>query len=128
MPNDSSDFETVAFFPSRLEADIAAGELRANGITVLISAPDAGGVLPIGIEGTRILVPADQAEDARELLGPEIASEAPTEQEPKRMGVGNWVALVLVALFLIWFVVKAFQSAERGDRLDPSRAAETIPG
>lgn len=56
---------------SRLDAELRRGALEAAGITVRIATDDAGGMHPhLGpsAAGIRLLVPADQAGRARELL------------------------------------------------------------
>jgi hypothetical protein len=60
---------TVAVVANRIEAELAVGLLRANGLKAAFSADDAGGQEPqLQLQGVRVLVaPADEA-TARQLL------------------------------------------------------------
>lgn len=66
-----TDLVVAATFQSRVEADLAEGALRANGIDAIVSRDDAGGTEPaLGlIRGFRILVRPDDQKDASEVLG-----------------------------------------------------------
>ena len=54
---------SVAVVASRTEAEPIAGMLRSHGVSVAVSADDAGGQYPqMQVEGVRVLVaPADEA-------------------------------------------------------------------
>jgi hypothetical protein len=57
---------------SRAQAEILRGLLEAEGITVVLSQEAAGSVLPVDVGAfgqVELLVPADQAARAREILG-----------------------------------------------------------
>lgn len=60
----------VEKFPSRLEAEMAAGLLAAEGIDALVSADDAGGAYPSlqFARGVRLIVASEDETRARELL------------------------------------------------------------
>ncbi|MBB5773993.1 putative signal transducing protein [Nonomuraea jabiensis] len=60
----------VAIAESRVEAELIAGLLRANGLTALVSPDDVGGLEPqLQLQGVRVLVARSQEAAARELLG-----------------------------------------------------------
>ena len=66
-----------------LTAEVLKGRLESVGIPVLLSYESLGPVMGITIDGlgeVRILVPADYAEDARELIG-EMEEDA-TQDDP----------------------------------------------
>jgi len=70
-PSESTPYEEVYRANGRLHADIIRGFLEAAGFSVLLYQESAGAVygLTVGPLGeVRILVPADQAADARDLL------------------------------------------------------------
>jgi hypothetical protein len=60
----------VERFPSRLEAELAAGLLEAEGIPAYILADDAGGAYPVlqVIRGVQLLVSKEDAPKARRFL------------------------------------------------------------
>jgi Putative prokaryotic signal transducing protein len=59
----------VASFLNQIDAEIAQGALEAANIKSMISADDAGGLRPhLGLSGVRLLVKADDAEEAGEIL------------------------------------------------------------
>jgi hypothetical protein len=60
---------TVAVVANRIEAELAVGLLRANGLKAAFSADDAGGQEPqLQMQGVQVLVaPADEAV-ARQIL------------------------------------------------------------
>ena len=67
-----SDAELVAVgtYPNKIGAELALGALEAADIEAMVSADDAGGLQP-GLwmgEGVRVLVRAEDAERAREIL------------------------------------------------------------
>jgi hypothetical protein len=62
---------TVMSYLSRAQAEILRGLLEAEGITVVLSQEAAGSVLPVDVGAfgqVELLVPADQAARAREIL------------------------------------------------------------
>ena len=69
--------EVVARVQSLVEAQIIAGMLEANGITAAVLADDAGGWEPQLrlLQGVRVLVKADDAEVARQLIADANAGE-----------------------------------------------------
>ena len=67
---DDENLVAVGSYPNRIEAEIAQGALDAADIEAIVSADDAGGLQPglwVG-EGVRVLVRAEDAERAKELL------------------------------------------------------------
>lgn len=61
----------VRTFLNQIDADIARGALEAAEIESMISADDAGGQRPhLWMGGIRLLVRAEDAERAIEILGP----------------------------------------------------------
>lgn len=63
---------TAAVVGSRPEADLLVGMLRANGIEAWASTDDLGGMRPaLTLQGVRVLVPAESADDASRLVGGE---------------------------------------------------------
>ena len=59
----------VAVVGSRAEADLIVGLLRSHGLRAAISTDDAGGQEPQWqLSGVRVLVPASDETEARELL------------------------------------------------------------
>ena len=58
-------------FLNRIDADLAPGALEAAGIDAVVSADDAEGNQPgLWMGGVRVLVRADDLEEATEVLGP----------------------------------------------------------
>jgi Putative prokaryotic signal transducing protein len=56
---------------NKVEAELAQGALQAAGIHAIVSADDAGGTEPtLWMGGVRLLVRAEDAEQAAEILGP----------------------------------------------------------
>jgi len=67
---DNAELQVVATFGNRIEAEMAQGALRSAGIESLISADDAGGIRPdLGRRGIRLMVRAEDAEEAAALIG-----------------------------------------------------------
>lgn len=60
----------AALVPSTIEAQLIVGMLEANGIAAAISADDAGGFDPQlqVTQGVRVMVAAEDAEQARQLV------------------------------------------------------------
>ena len=72
-----SDLVTVRTFNDRIEAELAQSALEAAGIESMVSGDDAGGVQP-GLwtgEGVALLVRAEDATSAREILDVESKAE-----------------------------------------------------
>ena len=67
---DNVELQVVGTFSNRIDAEIAQGALRSAGIHSLISADDAGGIRPdLGRRGIRLMVRAEDAEEAAALIG-----------------------------------------------------------
>jgi hypothetical protein len=67
---------TVAVVPSRAEAELVVGLLRANGVRAGYRADDAGGQEPqLQLTGVRVLVPAEDEAAARQILSTEDTTE-----------------------------------------------------
>jgi len=68
---DDEKLVAVGSYLNRIDAEIAQGALEAADIEALVTADDAGGLQP-GLwmgEGVRVLVRAEDAERAKEILG-----------------------------------------------------------
>ena len=61
----------VGTFMNKIEAEMAQGALEAADIESIVSADDAGGMRPdlAGRSGVRLVVRAEDAEEARKILG-----------------------------------------------------------
>ena len=56
---------------NKIEAELAQGALRASGVHSIVSADDAGGTEPgLWMGGVRLLVRAEDAKKAEQILGP----------------------------------------------------------
>ena len=67
---------TVAVVPSRAEAELVVGLLRANGVRAGYTADDAGGQEPqLQLTGVRVTVAAEDEAVARQLLSTEDTTE-----------------------------------------------------
>ncbi|MFY9688676.1 MAG: DUF2007 domain-containing protein [Candidatus Acidiferrales bacterium] len=61
----------VRDYLNKLDAELAHGALEASGVHSIISADDAGGTEPgLWMGGVRLLVRAEDAKQAEEILGP----------------------------------------------------------
>lgn len=68
---DEEELVAVGTYPNRIDADLAQSALEAAEIEAIVTADDAGGLQPglwVG-EGVRVLVRAEDAERAKEILG-----------------------------------------------------------
>lgn len=65
----------AALVTSTIEAQLIVGMLKANGIAAAVSADDAGGFDPQlqVTQGVRVMVAAEDAERARELIAEPLA-------------------------------------------------------
>jgi hypothetical protein len=69
---DDAKLVVVAEYSNKIEADLAQGALEAADIESMVSADDAGGVQP-GLwtgEGVKVLVRAEDFEEAKKVLNP----------------------------------------------------------
>jgi hypothetical protein len=69
-------------YVSRVQAEILRDLLEAEGISVALSQEAAGSVLPVDVGAfgqVELLVPADQAERARQILGDLNRYSAPSD-------------------------------------------------
>ncbi len=79
---------SVAEVASRFEAELIAGLLRSHGLSAAVVTDDVGGQEPqlqLQRSGVRVLVPASDEADARQLLAetrPSTPSSAP--ERPRR--------------------------------------------
>jgi hypothetical protein len=65
-----TDLVVVSTFLNEIDAEIARSALEAAEIESMVSADDAGGVRPhLWMGGVRLLVRAEDAEKASEILG-----------------------------------------------------------
>ncbi len=66
-----TELVVVGDFAQKMEAEIAQGALRANGIESILQADDAGGTEPsLWVGGVKLLVRAEDASRASEILKP----------------------------------------------------------
>jgi|KBSMisStandDraft_5_1062788.scaffolds.fasta_scaffold22944_3 hypothetical protein len=67
---DDTQLVVVGTFSNTIEAELAQGALQAADIASLVSADDAGGLRPsLWLSGVRLLVRAEDARQAQEILG-----------------------------------------------------------
>jgi len=81
------ELSSVARFYDRLEAEIAAGLLRAAGVPCLLSGEAAASALPVNLGRlgrVEILVRAEDATRAERLLAHVGTAEAPETSRPRR--------------------------------------------
>jgi hypothetical protein len=75
MTDDSEEHPepvVVATYPDRGEAEVTKAHLAASGIDAVVVDEVEGGMLPVeGEAGVSVLVPAEDAELARQLLTPD---------------------------------------------------------
>jgi hypothetical protein len=65
------DLVVVRTFANRIDAELAQSALEAGDIESMIQADDARGEAPgLWLRGVKLLVRADDAEQAAEILGP----------------------------------------------------------
>ncbi|HTW23853.1 MAG TPA: DUF2007 domain-containing protein [Candidatus Baltobacteraceae bacterium] len=68
---DDSGLVVIRDYLNKAEADLAHGALEAAGVHAIVSADDAGGTEPgLWMGGVRLLVRAEDAKQAGEILGP----------------------------------------------------------
>ncbi len=68
---ENTELVVIGDYQDKLEAELARGALQAAGIDSMVSADDAGGTEPgLWMGGVRLLVRAEDAKQAREVLGP----------------------------------------------------------
>jgi Putative prokaryotic signal transducing protein len=68
---DDEKLMAVGTYPNKIDAELAQSALEAADIEAIVTADDAGGLQPglwVG-EGVRVLVRAEDAERAKEILG-----------------------------------------------------------
>lgn len=83
----------VAAVASRVEAELIAGMLRNHGVPASVSGDDAGGMqVLLQAEAFRVLVPDDDADEARGLLE---ATGSHRSASPRPNRVQRWLARLL---------------------------------
>ena len=106
----------VGSFPSRSAAELAAGMLRARGLRAVVSADDAGGIVPnvaLGQGGWALSVADDDLEEAVALLDQVDDGGAPPRpagSTARRSGrawptVGELVAALVLVLAAVAHVL-----------------------
>ena len=70
-------------FPSRIEAEMAAGLLESEGVEAMVMADDAGGAYPMlqFIRGVRLMVYREDEARAREILKDMAEPVEPPEEQ-----------------------------------------------
>jgi len=67
---DDTQLVVVGTFSNTIEAELAQGALQAADIASMVSADDSGGLRPsLWLSGVRLLVRAEDARQAQEILG-----------------------------------------------------------
>jgi hypothetical protein len=98
----SPEYRTVAAFANVAEAELARGVLESDGIpAALLDQLDAA-LLPGAGQSVRVLVPADDLDRARFLLGPAEPAVDPGEEPPPAAAGpdGWWTSTWMLALAL----------------------------
>jgi hypothetical protein len=98
----SPEYRTVAAFGNVAEAELARGVLESDGIpAALLDGLDAA-LMPGAGWSVRVLVPADDLERARALLGPVEPAPDPAEDlvAPSPRRDGAWTSAWILALVL----------------------------
>jgi hypothetical protein len=101
-PQHSPDYRTVAAFGNVTEAELARGVLESDGIpAALLDFVDAT-LLPGAGRSVRVLVPADDLDRARDLLGPAEPSSEVAEDlvPPAPAPEASWTSAWVIALAL----------------------------
>jgi Putative prokaryotic signal transducing protein len=84
---------TVAVVGSRVEADLIAGMLLDHGLHPVVSGDDVGGIdLALQAQGVRVLVPDDEAQDARALLAD---GDVEATASPQPTAFARWLLRLL---------------------------------
>lgn len=68
QPDPNQKFETVFDTADETEAAVVQGLLETAGIESLVTSPDAPGEVMTGLGGVALQVPAERAEEARQIL------------------------------------------------------------
>lgn len=80
MPNDVSQWVTVATFSAVYEADLAVGILKGAGIPARVRAESTGifgpGYVGTVTGGAAVVVPEDRAREAREILEDDLPEDS----------------------------------------------------
>lgn len=103
--------EVVGVYGGRPAAEIARGVLVANGIQADLMADDDGGLAPVAAltEGVRIIVRADRAAEARELLAAARGPEADGTGEHRPGSAVRLTAAVLAVLLVVAIIYNVAQ-------------------
>lgn len=103
--------EVVGVYGGRPAAEIARGVLVANGIQADLIADDDGGLAPVAAltEGVRIIVRADRAAEAKELLA---AARVPEAEGPRGQHPGSAVRLTAAVLVILVVVAIIYEVAQ----------------
>lgn len=101
----SPEYRTVAAFGNVAEAEIARGVLESDGIPAALQDELDAALLPGAGRSVRVLVPEDDLERARTLLGPAELDADPREdlrtpplQRPEGHWTLGWMIAVAMAL------------------------------
>lgn len=96
--NEAPEFQAVASFAHRFEAELAVSQLDAAGIQAFVSGPDAGGTLLAIPGGMRVLVRHQDAEEATAILAETAAQN--TSKPPRQSSLVGWLGLAFAVVVL----------------------------
>lgn len=105
--------EVVAVFGGRPAAEVARGLLETHGIDANLLVDDSGGLAPVAelTEGVRLIVRADRAVEARELLAADHRTTTDgADQRPPAAAV-RLSAAALAIVFVAMILYNALQGA-----------------
>ena len=112
MRDDDSELVAIASYSSRIEAEFAASQLRAEELESVIIGPDAGGTFQAISGGIRLLVHASVAQRATEIL--QSAAPSATPRKSKPMPLINKVLLFIAAIVLGALLIQVFRVTADG--------------
>jgi hypothetical protein len=112
MRDDDPELVAIASYSSRIEAEIAASQLRAEDLESIVIGPDAGGTFQAVPGGIRLLVHATDADRATEIL--ESAASRAAPREPRPMPFLNKVLLFGAVIVLAAVLIQVFRVTAGG--------------
>ena len=105
--------EVVAVYGGRPAAEIARGWLETHGIEANLLVDDSGGLAPVAelTEGVRVIVRADRAVEARELLAADHQTTTDGANQRPPAAAVRLTATTLVIVFVAMILYNALQGA-----------------